>query len=172
MLGGKAQGITPRSSVIKVKKNNRFGDIGFVGEITSIDRDKIEALCKKGIIPVIAPLGIGKKKETYNINADEVSAGVATALKAEKLFLLTNVDGILRDKKDKDSLISSLTSKQMKRLIANKRIDAGMIPKVGACITALKKGVNKIHVVNGSLTHALLLEIFTDKGIGTQIVKR
>lgn len=171
-LGGKAQGLTRRNRIIKVKKNTRFGDIGFVGDITSIDTEKIEGVFTKGVIPVISPLGIGRDGNTYNINADQASASVAAYLEAEKLALLTNVDGILRDKNDEETLISSLTIKQIKGLVARKKIDAGMIPKVKACITALKEGVNKIHIINGGLTHALLLEMFTDEGIGTQIMKQ
>ncbi len=170
-LGGKAQGLTTRNRVIKVKKNTRFGDIGFVGDITAINTRKIEDIFNRGIVPVISPLGIGRDGEIYNVNADQASAAVAGALQAEKLALLTNVDGILRDKDDEDSLISTLTTKQARGLIARKKIDTGMIPKVKACVTALTEGVNKIHIINGSLTHALLLEIFTDEGIGTQIIK-
>lgn len=171
LLGGKAQGLTRRNRVIRVKRQTRFGDIGYVGEITSINTDKIENIFKKGFIPVISPLGIGRDGMTYNVNADQASASIAVSLKAEKLALLTNVEGILRDKQDKGSLISSLTVKQVRNMITRKKIDTGMIPKVKACIAALREGVNKIHIINGSLTHALLLEIFTDKGIGTQIMK-
>lgn len=171
LLGGKAQGLTRRNRVIRVKRLTRFGDIGFVGEIISINRQKIEDIFKRGIIPVISPLGVGRDGKTYNINADQASAAIAASLEAEKLALLTNVEGILKDKLDKDSLISTLTVNQVRSLISRKRIDGGMVPKVKACITALKKGVNKIHIINGGLTHALLLEIFTDKGIGTQIIK-
>ena len=171
LLGGKAQGLTMRNGIIKVKKNNRFGDIGFVGEITSINTDKIEELFDKGTIPVVAPLGVGRDGHTYNVNADQASAAVASSLQAEKLALLTNVEGILKDRDDKDSLISTLTVKQVRNLMARGIIDSGMIPKVKAGVSALKNGVNKIHIINGSLTHALLLEIFTDEGIGTQITK-
>lgn len=171
LLGGKAQGLTTRNRVIKVKKNTRFGDIGFVGEITSVNTAKIEEVFKKGAIPVISPLGIGRDGEMYNVNADQASAAVASYLEAEKLALLTNVEGIFRDKDDKDSLISTLTVKQVKGLMARRKIDGGMIPKVKACVAALKEGVNKTHIINGGLTHALLLEIFTDEGIGTQIIK-
>jgi len=171
-LGGKAQGLTPRNRVIRVKKNTRFGDIGFVGKITSVNSDSIEEVLHKGSIPVVSPLGVGRDGQTYNVNADEASAAVASYLEAEKLALLTNVDGILRDKKDKASRISTLTTRQVRSLMARRKISSGMIPKVKACVAALRQGVNKIHIINGSLTHALLLEIFTDEGIGTQIVKR
>lgn len=170
-LGGKAQGLTRRNRILRVKRNKRFGDIGYVGEIVSINTDKIESVFNRGIIPVISPLGIGRDRETYNINADEASAFVASCLSAEKLALLTNVDGILKDVNDKDSLISTLTVRQVRGLIAMRRIDTGMIPKVKACVKALGEGVTKIHIINGGLSHALLLEMFTDEGIGTQIVK-
>ncbi len=170
-LGGKAQSLTRKNHIVKVRRNARYGNIGYVGEIVSINVHKIEDVFKRGIIPVISPLGIGKDGKTYNINADEASAAVATYLKAEKLALLTNVDGIYRDKDDEGSLISTLTIKQVKGLMARKRVGEGMIPKVKGCVAALKEGVNKIHIINGGLTHALLLEIFTDEGIGTQIVK-
>jgi acetylglutamate kinase len=170
-LGGKAKGLTTRSHVVRVKRNTRFGDIGFVGEINHVNAHKILEVCRSGSIPVISPLGTGRDGHVYNVNADQASAAVATWLEAEKLALLTNVDGILRNKRDKDSLISSLTVKQVKGLMARKKIDSGMIPKVKACVEAMKKGVNKVHIINGSLKHALLLEIFTDEGIGTQITK-
>ncbi|NQT06594.1 MAG: acetylglutamate kinase [Candidatus Omnitrophica bacterium] len=170
-LGGKAQGLTVRSRVIKAKRNSRFGDIGFVGEITSIDTHKLKELFDRDVIPVIAPFGMGRDGKTYNVNADLASASVASSLGAEKLALLTNVDGIFRDRNDKDSLISTVGMRQVRNLIRRGIIDTGMIPKVMACVSALKKGVNKIHIINAGLSHALLLEIFTDEGIGTQIVK-
>lgn len=170
-LGGNAQGVTTRDKLIKVKKNNKFGDIGFVGRITGIKTEKIEDILERGFIPVISPLGIGKDGKIYNVNADEASAAIAGFLKAEKLALLTNVDGILRNRHDKHSLISTLTVQQIKGLMARKKVSEGMIPKVKACVVAMAGGVNKIHIINGGLVHALLLEIFTDHGIGTQIVK-
>ncbi|MFH1753819.1 MAG: acetylglutamate kinase [Candidatus Omnitrophota bacterium] len=170
-LGGKAQGLTRKNHIVKVKKNTRFGNIGYVGEIVSINTHRIEEVLRRGVIPVISPLGIGKDGMTYNINADDASAAVAKHLKAQKLALLTNVDGIYRNKNDRNSLISTLTIKQVRGLMARRKIGEGMIPKVKGCIAALKDGVNKIHIINGGLTHALLLEIFTDEGIGTQIVK-
>ena len=171
LLGGKAQGFTSRHRLIKVKRNTRFGDIGLVGEITSVNTAKIEPLFYRGIIPVISPLGVGRDGKTYNVNADEASASVASFLEAEKLALLTNVEGILKDKESRDSLLSTLTVKQVRSLLARNIIDSGMIPKVKAGMAALREGVEKVHIINGSLTHALLLEIFTDEGIGTEITK-
>jgi len=171
LLGGKAQGFTSRHRLIRVKRNTTFGDIGLVGEIISINTAKIEPLFSKGIIPVVSPLGVGRDGRTYNVNADEASASVASSLEAEKLALLTNVEGILKDRDDKDSLISALTVRQVRSLMARNIIDSGMIPKVKAGMAALRNGVEKVHIINGGLTHALLLEIFTDEGIGTQITK-
>jgi len=170
-LGGRAQGLTRRNRIVRVVRDTRFGDIGYVGEIVSINAEKIQSVYRRGVIPVISPLGIGRDGNTYNVNADDVSAAVAGFLQAEKLALITNVDGIYKDINDKDSLISTLTIKQVRSLMARKIIDTGMIPKVKACAGALARGVKKIHIINGGLSHALLLEIFTDQGIGTQILK-
>lgn len=170
-LGGKAQGFGRRNCAIKVKKDLRFGDIGYVGRIFSIDTKRMEEAFKKGAIPVLSPLGVGRDGNTYNVNADLVGASIAGALNAEKLALLTNVDGIMTDMKDKNSLISTLNANKVRRLLGNKKIASGMIPKVKACIAALRSGVKKVHIINGSLKHALLLEIFTDEGIGTEIIK-
>lgn len=171
-LGGKAQSVLRRNCVIKVRKHKHYGDIGSVGDIVSIDSSRIENILDKGVVPVIAPLGVGRDGKTYNINADQASAAIAGALAAEKLAFLTNVEGILdKRKKGKDILISALNVKKVKNLIDRKVIDAGMIPKVKACIYALKRKVKKVHIVNAGLLHALLLEIFTDEGIGTEVVK-
>ena len=171
MLGGKAKGVTTRGRFIRAKKKTGLGDIGLVGRIVSINTPKIRKLFKKNIIPVVSPLGVGRMGKIYNINADETSAAIASFLMAEKLALVTNVDGILRNRNDNKSLISTLTTRDIKNLMFRNVIDAGMIPKVKAGMTALKNGVKKVHIINGSLKHALLLEIFTDKGIGTQMIK-
>jgi acetylglutamate kinase len=170
-LGGKSKSLTSKNRILSVKKYTKFGDIGFVGEIVSIDTEKIRMACGRGKIPVISPIGVGQDGNRYNINADDASAAVASYLQAEKLASLTDVDGIFRNFHDKDSLISTLTVKQAKGLMARKKIGAGMIPKVKACVGALDSGVRKTHIINGNLKHALLLEMFTDEGIGTQIVK-
>jgi acetylglutamate kinase len=129
----------------------------------------IEALEKENFIPVIAPVGVGEEGETYNINADLVAGKVASALKAEKLILLTDVEGVMDGKR---RLIPTLDIKQAKRLITQKVISSGMIPKVNCCLDALEEGVAKTHIVDGRVEHAILLEIFTDIGIGTQIYKQ
>src|SRR4030067_800200 len=123
---------------------------------------------KDGFIPVIAPIGAGHKNETLNINADYVAGAIASALKAEKLILLTDTPGILNKNK---TLISALNNAKIKSLVSKNVISGGMLPKVQACQNALKKGVKKTHIIDGRIPHALLLEIFTQKGIGTEIVK-
>lgn len=170
MLGGKAQCVSGKK-VIKVRRHRKFKELGFVGEIRFIDSETIEDICSKEIIPVISPLGLARDRNVYNINADQASAYVARALAAEKLALLTNVEGIYRDEDDEESLISSLTKSRARTLIRKGIIGRGMIPKVKACISAIGGGVKKAHIVNGSLPHALLLEIFTDEGIGTEVLK-
>jgi len=178
--GGKAVGLSGKDGGLitakKLKLAKRPGkgeiseviDIGMVGEVRAIDPRVIEALEKENFIPVIAPVGIGEKGETYNINADLVAGEIASALKAEKLILLTDVEGVMDEK---HRLIPTLNSEQAKRFIAQKVISSGMIPKVNCCLHALEKGVAKTHIIDGRMEHAILLEIFTDVGIGTQIYK-
>ncbi len=169
-LGGKAQCVAG-NKVIKVRRHRKFKELGFVGEVRFIDSAKVENICSREIIPVISPLGLGRDGEVYNINADQASAHVARALSAEKLVLLTNVDGIYKDEDRETGFLSSLTESKAHTLIKKGIIGEGMIPKVKACISAIGGGVKKAHIVNGSLPHALLLEIFTDEGIGTEVVK-
>ena len=178
--GGKAVGLSGKDGRLitakKLKLTKSRGkdempeviDIGMVGEVKAIDPGVIEALEKENFIPVIAPVGVGEEGETYNINADLVAGKVASALKAEKLILLTDVEGVMDEKR---RLIPTLDAKQAKRLIAQKVISSGMIPKVNCCLDALEEGVAKTHIIDGRVEHALLLEIFTDVGIGTQIAK-
>ena len=142
-------------------------DIGLVGEVVSINNQIIKSLIANQFIPVIAPVGVGKDNETYNINADLVAGHIASSLKARKLILLTDVKGVLdRD----DSLVSSLIAEDANRMIANGVVKEGMIPKLQCCLEALKGGVEKVHIIDGRKEHALLLEIFTDEGVGTEIV--
>ncbi len=142
-------------------------DLGLVGRVKAIDASLIESLVKDGFIPVIAPTGVGDKGETYNINADLVAGEVAAALKAEKLLLLTDVPGVLDGRGD---LINAMDSGDVLRLIEEGVIKGGMFPKVKCCLKALKAGVHKAHIVDGRLKHTILLEMFTDEGIGTEIV--
>jgi acetylglutamate kinase len=142
-------------------------DIGFVGDVTKVDAAILETLEKGGFIPVIAPIGVGPGGESYNINADLVAGRVAAAVKAEKLILLTDVAGV----KDREgNLLSSIELDQVPGLIDNDTITGGMIPKVTCCVDALRTGVKKAHIVDGRVAHAILLEVFTDVGIGTEIL--
>jgi len=143
-------------------------DLGLVGEVEKINPKILNAMDESGFVPVIAPISAGTRTETLNINADYVAGEVASALKAEKLILLTDTEGIL-DRKEK--LISTLNSKKIKSLVANKTITGGMLPKVQACQQAISSGVKKTHIIDGRTPHALLLEIFTEEGIGTEIIK-
>jgi len=146
-------------------------DIGFVGKVVKVNAGPIKKSLRKGRLPVIATLGIGIDNLVYNVNADEAAAKIAQALRAEKLVFLTNVRGLLRDANDETSLISSLDAEIAEELLREKVITGGMIPKVKAALEAVKNGVHKTHIIDGRLSHSLLLEIFTDKGIGTQIVQ-
>jgi acetylglutamate kinase len=178
--GGKAVGLSGKDGRLilakKLKLTRSAGkdkdpeiiDIGMVGEVKAIHPGVIESLEKENFIPVIAPVGVGEEGETYNINADLVAGKIASALKAEKLILLTDVEGVMDEKK---RLIPTLDVKQAKELISQKVISSGMIPKVNCCLDALEDGVSKTHIINGTVEHAILLEIFTDVGIGTQITK-
>ena len=171
-MGAKAFGFSGRENgLIKVQKMKLNYDLGFVGEVTSVDTTVIKKLIEDNIIPVIYPLGVGRDGNTYNVNADDVASEIAMALNAEKFVLLTNVRGIMRDKKDPKTLYNTIRASEVEKLIKKKVIDAGMIPKSKACINAVRGGVKKAHILDASIPHALLLEIFTDKGIGTEIVK-
>jgi acetylglutamate kinase len=178
--GGRAIGLSGKDgNLIKARKKvikkmsaetgtPEIIDLGLVGEIEKVNPGILSSVERDGFIPVIAPISTGKKNETLNINADYVAGMIAAALKTEKLILLTDVAGI-KDKKKK--LISTLDNKRIKSLISNNTIAGGMLPKVHACQNALKGGVKKTHIIDGRIPNALLLEIFTEKGIGTEIVK-
>ena len=142
-------------------------DIGLVGKVKTVNAGLIVSLAQNGFIPVIAPTGMGENGETYNINADIVAGEVAAALKAEKLLLLTDVAGVLDAEKN---LINTMTDQEALHLIDEGIVEGGMFPKVKCCLKALRGGVKKAHIVDGRLKHAILLEVFTDKGIGTEIV--
>lgn len=171
-LGARAKGLS--GNIGKVIKARRFitnRNIGFVGKIASIKPQPVMQLLSKNFVPIISPLGEGLDGQIYNINADMAAAEIAAKLGAWKLVLLTDVQGIMRDKNDSNSLISTLKVNEISGLIKRKIIQEGMIPKVNACMAALKKKVKKTHIIDGSIPRSLLLEIFTDEGIGTQIVK-
>ena len=169
-LKGEVTGLKGHENIIFVEKKKATQDLGFVGTITAVEKKVIEEHLKLGNITVIAPMGISVEKQPHNVNADEVACAVAVTLKAEKLVLLTNVQGVLRDPHDPATLFPTLTVDQVEDLIKNKIIQGGMIPKVQSCIDAVRGGIHKAHIVDARLRHALLLEFFTDKGIGTQIL--
>lgn len=141
-------------------------DPGMVGRVTRIHPAIIQTLTKDGFIPIIAPVGVGDSGETYNINADLVASNMATALNAGRLILMTDVDGVLDEK---DALISSINATTIKKMIADKQITGGMIPKIECALEALKGGVKKVPIINGKRPHAILLELFTDGGVGTEV---
>ncbi len=176
--GGKAVGLTGRDGgLIRAKKLKMLDlkdasiehDVGQVGDIVAIDPSVVKALQDDAFIPVVSPIGFGEKNESYNINADVVAAKLATILKAEKLMMLTNISGVL----DKEGqLLTELTSRQIDELIADGTISGGMIPKIAGAIDAAKSGVNAVHIVDGRVPHAMLLEILTDQAYGTMITSR
>jgi acetylglutamate kinase len=145
-------------------------DLGFVGEIEKVNPEILFVLLEKNYIPVIATVGVDKEGTRYNINADTVAGQIGISLQAEKLIYLSDVDGIFKDFEDPASLISSLTINQAKDLIESGQVQKGMIPKVDSAIQALEGGVNKVHFLNGKRAHSILLELFTDTGIGTEII--
>jgi len=170
--GGKAIGLSGKDGNLLVARKAMPGgaDLGQVGEIIEINTEVIYTLVREGYIPVICSVAVGKDGESYNVNADHAAGKLASALEASKLIVLTDVPGVYRDFNDKSSLISILSSDEAEELIRSGKIDKGMIPKVEACILALRGGVEKAHIINGTIPHALLMEIFTDKGIGTMVV--
>ena len=169
-LGGQAAGMTPRQKVIAAEPHPRSAELGCVGSAAWVQTGLIRRVFTRHTIPVISPVGVGHGK-LYNVNADEVASEVAASLRAEKLVLLTNVRGILRQSGDAGSLISTLSVKEARMLIERQVIQEGMIPKVKACVEALRRGVKKTHIIDASIPHAMLLEIFTKQGIGTEIIR-
>ncbi|MEW4570754.1 acetylglutamate kinase [Tautonia sp. JC769] len=175
--GGRAAALHPRTTCCLFGARMRLSgddqapiDLGRVGEVVDVDTLTIENLCLAGIVPVLPSLAICQEDEgLLNVNADTAAAAVARHLKAEKLVFLTDMPGILRDRNDPGSLIEGLTPDGCRALIEQGIIDRGMIPKVDACLESLESGVRKVHIIDGRLPHALLLEIFTDRGIGTEI---
>ena len=179
--GGKAVGLCGKdANLIRVQKycpqvvdengKTTSVDIGFVGEIVGVKPDVLFTLDQEGYIPVLAPNGVGDDDCTYNVNADTMAGEIAAALSAEKLILLTDQRGILRDLNDESSLMSRIRTNEIEGLIDDGVLGSGMLPKVEACVTALKGGVWKTHIIDGRINHAILLEVFTQSGIGTEIV--
>lgn len=171
-LGVKAAGISGKDggTLTCEKKLANGEDIGFVGTITKVDTDLIDTLLVNDYIPVIAPIGMDMEFKSYNINADDAACAIATAMNAEKLAFLTDIEGVYRDFEDKSSLISVLTLEEADALLASGVIGGGMLPKLQNCIDAVKEGVSRVHIMDGRIDHSLLLEFFTNKGIGTAII--
>ncbi len=173
-MGAKAIGLCGKDAgLIKAKKKvSPDGvDLGFVGDVVKINTKLLLELTDDEYIPVIAPIGVGEDGQSYNINADIVAGEIAAAIKAEKLIFLTDVDGIRMDSNDENTLISTIEVDHIYRLIEQRVIQGGMIPKVMGCIKGIKQGVNRTHIVNGTIPHSIILEMFTDKGIGTMVTK-
>lgn len=171
-LGARAAGLNGKErKLIQVEKKEAKVDLGLVGNVVGVDASLIYEELKADRIPVILPMGVGRDRKTYNINADEAAAHISAALRAEKLVLLTNVKGIMRNPDDPASFLSTLSESEVKGLIEEGVIQQGMVPKVNACIQALDGGVKKTHMIDARIPHGLLLEIFTDHGIGTEITK-
>ena len=175
--GGKAVGIHPRGAscllahkMPPVNVNGQDVDLGFVGEIDAVAKEVILALCREGVVPVIAPIALDRDGRTLNVNADSAAAAIAAAIVAEKIVFMSDTHGILRDPQDPESLVSTIHENEVTEMVARGIITAGMIPKVQACLTALHGGVKKAHIVDGRIPHSLLLEVYTDAGIGTEIV--
>ncbi|MDY3037782.1 MAG: acetylglutamate kinase [Eubacteriales bacterium] len=172
-LGIKAAGISGKDGGLLTveKKFSGSEDIGFVGDVTEVDTKILEDLLEKDFLPVVFPVGMDKDGVTYNINADEAASSIATALRAEKLAYLSDVEGVRLDPEDPESVISELYTNEAQDLIKQGVISGGMLPKIENCIDAINKGVSRVHIMDGRIPHGLLLEIFTNKGIGTAIIK-
>ncbi|MBE6052734.1 MAG: acetylglutamate kinase [Clostridium sartagoforme] len=170
-VGGKAIGLSGiDGSFIKAKKLENTVDLGYVGEITSIDTKIIDNALSSGYIPVIGSVAISEDcSQTYNINADICAAKLSSALKAEKLLLLTNVPGLMEDSKDPSTLISTLRLHEVNKLRADDIIQGGMIPKIDCCVESIRKGVKTAHIIDGTVPHSILLELLSNEGIGTMI---
>jgi len=181
-IGGRAVGLSGHDDGLfeATKKYRRIrtsegaeelADIGFVGDISKVNPEIVTAIIERGCIPVVSPVAVGAEGESYNINADHAAGRLAAALGSDKLIILTDVEGIMLDRNDPGSLISSIHADEIARLIEKGVIDGGMIPKVECCLDALAGGVKTTHILDGRAPHSILLEIFTDKGIGTMVLK-
>ena len=172
-LGVRAIGISGKDgALLKVNKKYSNGeDIGFVGEVKEVNTQIILDLLEKDFIPIICPIGLDDEYNTYNINADDAACAIAQAMQAEKLAFLTDIEGVYKDPKDPETLISELTVTEAEGLMSDGYIGGGMLPKLQNCVDAINSGVSRVHILDGRIPHCLLLEIFTNKGIGTAILK-
>jgi acetylglutamate kinase len=171
-LGVKAVGVSGKDGGMLLcdKKYADGEDIGFVGDIKQVDPKILYDLLEKDFLPIVAPVGLDEHFNTYNINADDAACAIAKAVGADKLVFLTDIEGLYKDINDKSSFISRLTASQADELIASGCIGGGMLPKLNNCTDAIKEGVNRVHILDGRIAHCLLLEIFTNHGIGTAII--
>lgn len=168
LSGGKAIGLCGLDgNLLKAEKQTKNGDIGFVGDITDVDVTVINDVINSGYIPVIATVAGGSEGEVYNINADIAASAIAAKLNAQKLILMTDVRGLLRDKDDEDTLISVVNVSDVPRLKNEGIISGGMIPKIDCCVEAVRQGVDRAHILDGRIPHSILIELFSDEGIGT-----
>jgi acetylglutamate kinase len=169
--GGKGVGLSGKHGrMLRVVKQQGDVDLGLVGDIREVDPTLLRTVSAQGYVPLIAPIGVGDDGQTYNINADHAAGKIAGALQATKLIVLSDVPGILADVKDETTLVSSLSAEQARLMIAGGQVEAGMIPKLEACLDALAHGVPRCHIIDGRAPHALLMEIFTDVGSGTMVL--
>ena len=172
-LGVKAVGLSGKDGqMIQVEKKYSEGqDIGYVGNITSVNPKILFDLLENGYLPIVSPIGLDENYATYNINADDAACAIAKAVGADKLVFLTDIEGLYKDINDKDSFISRITTSEADNLIEDGFIGGGMLPKLNNCTSAVKNGVNRVHILDGRIPHCLLLEIFTNEGVGTAIVR-
>lgn len=173
VMGGVAIGLGGKDGkLFSAKQAKKMKKLGYIGEVINVDTTILETLLQKNFIPVISSIGADSEGQNYNINADSVAASIAGSVNASKLVLMTDTPGVLKDPKKKSSLISKVNISEAKSLIKKKVIKGGMIPKVESGIAAMSAGVDAVHIINGSLKHSILLEVFTDSGIGTMITKK
>lgn len=172
-LGVRAIGISGKDGgLLKVEKKLSDGeDIGYVGEVKEVNTEILQDLLEKDFLPIVCPVGMDEDFQTYNINADDAACAIARAMEAEKLAFLTDIEGVYKDPDDPETLISELTVKEAQQLMEEGYIGGGMLPKLQNCIDAIDNGVSRVHILDGRIRHCLLLEIFTNKGIGTAILK-
>lgn len=171
-LGVKAVGVSGKDGgLLQVEKKYSGGkDIGFVGEITAVNPKVLYDLLEKDFLPIVAPIGLDGNFQTYNINADDAACAIAKSVKAEKLAFLTDIEGLYRNFEERSGFISRISASQAEELISGGCIGGGMLPKLGNCTSAVRNGVNRVHILDGRIPHCLLLEIFTKQGVGTAIV--
>jgi len=172
-LGVKAIGISGKDGGLLTvdKKYSEGKDIGFVGDVKRVNASVLHELLDNDFLPIICPIGMDDEFKTYNINADDAACAIAKEMNAEKLAFLTDIEGVYRDPKDKESLISELTISEAAELVGTGNVGGGMLPKINNCIDAIENGVSRVHILDGRIPHCLLLEIFTNKGIGTAMLK-